>query len=271
VLDRVDAQFILLGEGEAQYTSALAMRAVTAPESIGVQLDFSDRMEHLLLAGGDACLVPSVYELCGLTQMRAQRYGTLPVAHRVGGLADTIDEETGFLFAPHTSAALADAVERAVTAYAEESHWTARMRAAMRKDFGWAHPRPRIGRCTAAPASCRKRDIPRFEPRREPTGEFRAAFGIKQQRAVQARGPIEPCRHRVEWIVFFRRNVRDEKVGRTPPHERVRRHHDLQRDWKVSRVSEERCQRECPECPSGGSRVVSPAIVVACRTRAPLG
>ena len=138
VLDRSDAQFILLGEGEAQYTSTLAMRAVTAPESIGVQLAFSDRMEHLLLAGADACLMPSVYEPCGLTQMRAQRYGTLPVAHRVGGLADTIDEETGFLFAPHTPAALADAVERAVAAYADESYWIARMRAGMRKDFGWA-------------------------------------------------------------------------------------------------------------------------------------
>ena len=139
VLDRGDAQSILLGEGDAQYMSALAMRAMTAPGSIGVQLDFSDRMEHLLLAGADACLVPSVYEPCGLTQMRAQRYGTLPVAHRVGGLADTIDEETGFLFAPHTPAALAGAFERAVTAYAEESHWTARMREAMHKDFGWAH------------------------------------------------------------------------------------------------------------------------------------
>jgi len=82
--------------------------------------------------------VPSVYEPCGLTQMRAQRYGTLPVAHRVGGLADTIDEQTGFLFAPHTPAALAEAVDRAMTAYAEESHWIARMRAGMRKDFGWA-------------------------------------------------------------------------------------------------------------------------------------
>jgi starch synthase len=138
VLDRRDSQFILLGEGEARYTSALAMRAVAAPESIGVQLHFSDRMEHLLLAGADACLVPSVYEPCGLTQMRAQRYGTLPVGHRVGGLADTIDEETGFLFSPHTPAALAEAVERAVTAYAEESHWTARMQTAMRIDFGWA-------------------------------------------------------------------------------------------------------------------------------------
>jgi starch synthase len=138
VLDRTDSQFVLLGEGDARYTAALAMRAVAAPESIGVQLHFSDRMEHLLLAGADACLIPSVYEPCGLTQMRAQRYGTLPVAHRVGGLADTIDEQTGFLFFPHTPAALAEAVERAVTAYAEESHWIARVRAAMRKDFGWA-------------------------------------------------------------------------------------------------------------------------------------
>ena len=138
ILDRGDAQFVLLGEGDARYTSALARRAVTAPSSIGVQLEFSDRMEHLLLAGADACLVPSVYEPCGLTQMRAQRYGTLPVAHRVGGLADTIDEDTGFLFAPHTPAALAEAVDRAVSAYAEESRWIARMRAAMRKDFSWA-------------------------------------------------------------------------------------------------------------------------------------
>jgi len=138
VLDRGDAQFVLLGEGDARYTSALAMRAVTAPESIGVQLHFSDRMEHLLLAGADACLLPSVYEPCGLTQMRAQRYGALPVAHRVGGLADTIEEKTGFLFAPHTPAMLAECVERAVAAYADESHWIARVRAAMRKDFGWA-------------------------------------------------------------------------------------------------------------------------------------
>lgn len=138
VLDRDDAQFILLGEGDARYTSALARRAVMAPESIGVQLEFSDRMEHLLLAGADACLMPSVYEPCGLTQMRAQRYGTLPVAHRVGGLADTIDDDTGFLFTPHTPGALAEALDRAVTAYADESYWTARMHAAMRKDFGWA-------------------------------------------------------------------------------------------------------------------------------------
>ena len=82
--------------------------------------------------------MPSVYEPCGLTQMRAQRYGTLPVAHRVGGLADTIsDGRTGFLFAPHTQATLAAAVERVVETYACETRWMELMRMAMRRDFGW--------------------------------------------------------------------------------------------------------------------------------------
>ncbi len=57
-----------------------------------VKLDFTDEFEHLLLAGADMCLMPSQYEPCGLTQMRAQRYGTIPVARRVGGLADTIED-----------------------------------------------------------------------------------------------------------------------------------------------------------------------------------
>src|SRR5690606_41103231 len=65
---------------------------------IAVDLDFTDSKEHLLLAGADICLMPSQYEPCGLTQMRAQRYGTIPVARRVGGLADTIEDGvTGFL------------------------------------------------------------------------------------------------------------------------------------------------------------------------------
>lgn len=139
VLDRTDAQFVFLGEGEARYASALTARAGAAPHRIGVQRAFSSAAEHRLLAGADACLVPSVYEPCGLTQMHAQRYGTVPVAHRVGGLADTIvDGETGFLFDAHTPAALADAVERAVAAHADAPRWTRMVAAAMRRDFGWA-------------------------------------------------------------------------------------------------------------------------------------
>jgi starch synthase len=136
-LDRRDAQFVFLGEGESRYADALARRAAAAPDTIGVRLAFIDPAEHRLLAGAGACLIPSVYEPCGLTQMLAQRYGALPVAHRVGGLADTVvDGETGFLFAPHTPQALAAAAARAIEAYAARDRWTALMRTAMRSDFG---------------------------------------------------------------------------------------------------------------------------------------
>ena len=138
VLDRQDAQFVFLGEGDSSYVSRLAARAAASPHSIAARFAFTDSLEHVLLAGADACLMPSVYEPCGLTQMRAQRYGTLPVAHRVGGLADTIsDGETGFLFAPHTQAAFAAAVKRVVEAYACETRWLEMMRTAMQRDFGW--------------------------------------------------------------------------------------------------------------------------------------
>src|SRR5207244_1524860 len=80
--------------------------------------DFTDEFEHLLLSGADMCLMPSLYEPCGLTQMRAQRYGTIPVARRVGGLADTIEDGvTGFLFDDYTPADFMHAAVRAVDQY----------------------------------------------------------------------------------------------------------------------------------------------------------
>ena len=71
--------------------------------------------------------------------------------------------------------------------------------------------------------------------------------------------PIEPGRHRVEWILLVRNGVRGGEFSRATVHERVRRHHSLQRDGKVNRVSEERdSRRECAEVPGGGSRVSHP-------------
>src|SRR3989449_10524105 len=85
---------------------------------------FTDHLEHRLLAGADALLMPSLYEPCGLTQMRAQHYGAVPVARRVGGLTDSIvDGITGFLFDEYAPAALAQAVQRAVDAYADRNAW----------------------------------------------------------------------------------------------------------------------------------------------------
>jgi len=84
--------------------------------------------------------VPSLYEPCGLTQMTAQRYGTLPVARRVGGLADTIEHgETGFLFDAYTPAALAEAVGVAVETY-ETPRWAWLVEHAIERDFSWEQP-----------------------------------------------------------------------------------------------------------------------------------
>jgi starch synthase len=138
LLSRSDAQFLFLGQGEARYERALADLAAAAPGRAVVRLDFSDELEHRVLGGADALLMPSFYEPCGLTQMRAQRYGTIPIARRVGGLADTIEDgATGFLFTDYSQEALVAGVRRAAARYAEPDGWRAMMRRAMSKDFGW--------------------------------------------------------------------------------------------------------------------------------------
>ena len=134
----LDAQYVFLGNGDPRYAAALKEIASRAPSRIAVELDFSERLEHRLLAGADMCLMPSQYEPCGLTQMRAQRYGTIPVARRVGGLADTIEDGiTGFLFDDYSTQDFMRAAVRAVDHYADPPTWQAMMREAMTRDFGW--------------------------------------------------------------------------------------------------------------------------------------
>ena len=134
----LDAQYIFLGHGEPRYEAALNAIASRARSRIAVELNFSDKLEHLLLAGADMCLMPSQYEPCGLTQMRAQRYGTIPVARRVGGLADTIEDgETGFLFDDYSPREFIIAAVRAIDHYRDRAAWKRMMREAMSRDFGW--------------------------------------------------------------------------------------------------------------------------------------
>ncbi|HVX40651.1 MAG TPA: glycogen/starch synthase [Gemmatimonadaceae bacterium] len=134
----IDAQFLFLGSGEPRYEEALHAIADRAPNRIVVETRFSEALEHRLLAGADMCLMPSLYEPCGLTQMRAQRYGTIPIARRVGGLADTIEDgTTGFLFDDYTPADFMRAVMRAVEQFDDPDAWLGMIRAAMSRDFGW--------------------------------------------------------------------------------------------------------------------------------------
>ena len=138
LIGKTDAQYIFLGAGEHRYHSALTELAMANPERIAVEFAFTDHLEHQLLAGADVLLMPSLYEPCGLTQMRAQRYGTVPVARRVGGLLDSIvDGETGLLFDEYAPEALERAIARALTAYADRTAWRVLMRRAMAQQFGW--------------------------------------------------------------------------------------------------------------------------------------
>jgi starch synthase len=133
-----DAQWIFLGHGERRYVEALAALALRFPERVGLQTEFTDEREHRLMAGGDVLLMPCQYEPCGLTQMRAQRYGTVPLVRRVGGLADTVhDGITGFVFDEYSPLAFAECVSRAVVAYRDRPHWERIMRDGMARDFGW--------------------------------------------------------------------------------------------------------------------------------------
>ncbi len=137
-LFQFSAQFIFLGTGEPNYEAAIAGLQAAMPHRIGVQSRFSDELEHILMAGADLLLMPSQYEPCGLTQMRAQHYGTIPVARRVGGLADTIDDGvSGFLFDAYEERALGGGMWRALTEMRAPRAWQEMQREAMAHDFGW--------------------------------------------------------------------------------------------------------------------------------------
>ncbi len=134
-------QFVFLGRGEQHYEAGLGALAQRFPGRVVLERNFHDALEHRLLAGADILLMPSLYEPCGLTQMRAQRYGALPVARRVGGLGDTIEHErTGFLFQDNSLDAFDQALRRALQVYQDRPEWETRVRRAMRRSFGWSRP-----------------------------------------------------------------------------------------------------------------------------------
>ena len=133
-----DAQWVFLGGGDRRYVNGLRALAARHPDRVFIETTFTDEMEHRLMAGGDVLLMPCQYEPCGLTQMRAQRYGTVPLVRRVGGLADTVhDGVTGFVFNEFTAASFAEAIARAIVAFRDRESWIRMMRDAMARDFGW--------------------------------------------------------------------------------------------------------------------------------------
>lgn len=132
------AQVVVLGSGDRDLESRLAAAAAAHPDQVAVRLGYDEAFAHQVIAGADILFVPSRYEPCGLTQLYAQRYGTIPVVHRVGGLADTVtDEDDGFTFDALTPAAAVTALVRAGAYFRKRPRWRAIQRRAMRKHFGW--------------------------------------------------------------------------------------------------------------------------------------
>ena len=135
------ASLAILGDGDLAYEAALADVAAAHPGRISTFTGFNDTLAHLLYAGADFFLMPSRYEPCGLGQMIAQRYGTVPVVRRTGGLADTVsDGATGYTFDEPTPQALRAALARALEAWRKPGAWRTLQRTGMQRDFSWAVP-----------------------------------------------------------------------------------------------------------------------------------
>ncbi len=137
-------QWLFLGSGDPQLERWLRELGDLYPNKIGYRIGFDTQLSHAMFAGLDAFLMPSRFEPCGLSQLYSQRYGTVPIVRRTGGLADSVNDTdaripTGFLFAPPNSEALSAAIMRAMRAYRDSAVWQGLQRNGMAQDFSWTH------------------------------------------------------------------------------------------------------------------------------------
>ncbi len=141
------AQLALLGNGEQALEEVVARLANEHPGRIGAVIGFDEALAHQIEAGSDAFLMPSRFEPCGLNQLYSQRYGTPPVVHATGGLADSVVDcsdatlqdgtATGFAFPDPAPQSLLEAARRAHGAYSDPPLWRRLQLNGMAKDFSW--------------------------------------------------------------------------------------------------------------------------------------
>ena len=146
-LAALPAQLAIQGIGDEEIRGAFLSLARRFPGKIAVSLGFDETLAHQIEAGADMFLMPSRFEPCGMNQMYSQRYGTPPVVHATGGLADSVVDcnprsladgsATGFACTSAGAEDFLHAVERAVAAWRDPATWTALQRNGMARDFGW--------------------------------------------------------------------------------------------------------------------------------------
>jgi starch synthase len=140
-------RLVIVGSGQSDLEVGCRELARSYPGAVGVHIGFERSLAQQVTAGADMVVMPSVFEPCGLTQLQALRYGTIPVVHAVGGLVDTVcnvtattlssHRATGFVFRKLSARALAMALSRALRHYRDRRAWARLMRNGMRQDFSW--------------------------------------------------------------------------------------------------------------------------------------
>jgi starch synthase len=151
VLDHIvgnGARLVILGSGDAEIERALHLGAKPHSGRTAVRIGYDEDLSHRMQAGGDAILIPSRFEPCGLTQLYGLAYGCVPVVARTGGLADTVIDAnvaglaagvaTGVQFTGVTRESLATAISRTIAIYRDPAAWRMIQRNGMRADFSWA-------------------------------------------------------------------------------------------------------------------------------------
>jgi starch synthase len=141
---QLPCRYVMLGTGDRKYHRLFEEVAKRHPKIFSAHFTFDDPMAHRIYAGADMILMPSRYEPCGLGQMIAMSYGTVPVVRDTGGLADTVTDAdynkrdgVGFSFERYTGRAMVEAMQRAIRVYEKPRRWRNIMRRGMGRDFSW--------------------------------------------------------------------------------------------------------------------------------------
>jgi starch synthase len=136
---RAGGQIAILGEGEADIEMQLDALATRHRGQIALKVGFDETEARCVFAGSDFLLMPSRFEPCGLSQMYAQRFGSLPIARKTGGLADSIEDGlTGFLFPAASVESCLDAIGRGLNIFRYPDIFHAMRRLAMNRSFDWS-------------------------------------------------------------------------------------------------------------------------------------
>ena len=132
-----DLALVVLGNGDLRLEQFFTSLGHAYPDKAVARIGYDDGLAHRIEGAADMFLMPSRYEPCGLSQLYSLRYGTVPIVRATGGLADTVNEKTGFKFDAYTPDALLKAVRKALTAWKNQGAWQKRMKLGMAKNFSW--------------------------------------------------------------------------------------------------------------------------------------